>query len=89
MRIDRLDLVWLGLLAATGVTWAVGESGALAGGGVGPVLLIFGLALAKGAAIALDFMELRDAPPLWRRLVLGWLVLQALLIALAYRISSP
>lgn len=87
MRIDRLDLVWLGLLAATGVTWAVGESGALAGGGVGPVLLIFGLALAKGAAIALDFMELRDAPPLWRRLVLGWLAVVLALIVVAWAVA--
>lgn len=87
MRIDRLDLVWLGLLAATGVTWAVGESGALAGGGVGPVLLIFGLALAKGAAIALDFMELRDAPPLWRRLVLGWLAVVLTLIVVAWAVA--
>lgn len=87
MPIHRLDLVWLGLLAATGVTWFVGESGALAGGTVGPVLLIFGLALAKGAAIALDFMELRDAPPLWRRLVLGWLALVLVLIVVAWALA--
>lgn len=86
MRIDRLDLVWLGLLAATGVTWLVGEN--VAGGGVGPVLLIFGLALAKGVAIALDFMELRDAPPLWRRLVLGWLAAVLALIVAAWAIAG-
>jgi Prokaryotic Cytochrome C oxidase subunit IV len=88
VRLDRLDLVWLGLLAATGVTWLVGESGALAGGSAGPVLLIFGLALAKGSAVALDFMELRDAPPLWRRLVLGWLAVVLVLIVAAWAIAG-
>lgn len=87
MRIARLDLVFLGLLAATGVTWCVGESGTLAGGAPGPVLLIFGLALAKGAAIALDFMELRAAPPLWRRLVLGWLAGVLVLIVAAWALA--
>jgi|JI8StandDraft_1071087.scaffolds.fasta_scaffold248685_2 hypothetical protein len=87
MRLDRLDLVWLGLLAATGVTWFAGESGALAGGALAPVLLIFGLALAKGVAIALDFMELRAAPPLWRRLVLGWLVAVLVLIVVAWAVA--
>ena len=40
------------------------------------------LALAKGRGVALDFMELREAPPLWRRLVLGWLVVVIGLVAL-------
>ena len=54
MRPRRLELVGLALLAATALTWALGESGLLLrnpGGGQG-----------------------WEAPPLWRRLVLGWLV---------------
>ena len=39
------------------------------------------LAGAKGAVIALDFMALRQAPPLWRRLVLGWLATVIVLLA--------
>jgi hypothetical protein len=78
----RIDLVWLGLLAATALTWALGESG-LAGGAAGwPILVVLLLALAKGLAIALDFMELREAPVLWRGFVLGWLAAVVLVIVL-------
>jgi hypothetical protein len=34
---------------------------------------VFALAALKGALVILDYMELRHAPPLWRRLLLGWL----------------
>jgi len=75
MKLQRLDLVGLGLLLATALTWAVGESGGLRSAGGLSSAFILVLALLKGAAIALDFMELREAPRLWRWLVLGWLVL--------------
>ncbi|PKO90576.1 MAG: hypothetical protein CVU18_00215 [Betaproteobacteria bacterium HGW-Betaproteobacteria-12] len=29
----------------------------------------------KGRLVVLDFMEMRHAPPVWRRLLEGWLVL--------------
>ena len=86
MRPRRLELVGLALLAATALTWALGESGLLLrnpGGGQGwAPWLVLALALAKGTGVALDFMELREAPPLWRRLVLGWLVVVIGLVAL-------
>lgn len=71
----RIDRVWLGLLAATAITTLLGETGLARGPALWPVLLVFGLSFAKGLFIALDFMELRHAPPLWRRFVLGWLAL--------------
>jgi hypothetical protein len=71
----RLNGLWLALMAATALTWALGESG-LAGRSLAwPAAVVFALSLAKGAMIALDFMELRDAPPLWRRFVVGWLAI--------------
>ena len=87
MHLQRIDMVWLGLLAATGVTVALGEAGVVHGH-AWALLTIFALVLLKGAWIALDFMELRDAPPLWRRLVLGWLVLVVALIVLAWALTS-
>lgn len=39
--------------------------------------IVFGLAILKGRKVALDFLGLRDAPPLWRGLVGGWIVLVA------------
>lgn len=81
MRLHRLDIVFAGLLAATGVTWGLGESPLLrvhAGWASGTVLI---LSLVKGLGIALDFMELRDAPPPWRRFVVGWLLVVIAFVA--------
>lgn len=86
MNLDRIDRIWLGLLAATAVTFWVGETGT--GGGAWPVLTIFVLAAIKGAYIALDFMELRHAPLLWRRLVIGWLALVVALILVAWGLAG-
>lgn len=68
-----LDRLWLALLAATALTWALGEAGWVQGASGWAVVAVFALAFAKGRWIALDFMELRTAPALWRRLVVGWL----------------
>ncbi len=88
MRLQRIDMVWLALLVATGVTVALGEAGVVHGH-AWAVLTIFALVVLKGAWIALDFMELREAPPLWRRLVLGWLLLVVGLILLAWAFTPP
>ena len=72
MRFDRLDALWLALLAGTATTWWLGEAGRLSALGTG--VLIFGLAIVKGRWVLLDFMALRQAPALWRRLMLGWLL---------------
>ena len=85
---QRIDLIWFALLAATGVTVALGEAGVVHGH-AWAVLTIFALVVFKGACIALDFMELRQAPPLWRRLVLGWLLLVVALIMLAWALTPP
>ncbi len=82
----RATVLWLGLLAATLLTWAVGEGGA-AGPAVVTVLAV--VSLAKGAAVILDFMALRHAPLLWRALTLGWMALIWALIALAYWSGLP
>ena len=41
------------------------------------------LSVFKGALIALDYMELRTAPALWRRAVMGWLAVVIGLVLLA------
>jgi hypothetical protein len=69
-----LNRLWAALLAATALTWALGEAGAAGGIAGGAAAAVWALSLAKGAGIALRFMELQHAPPLWRRFVLGWLV---------------
>lgn len=82
----RADAVWLATLAATGVAWWVGESG-LGAAARWAVAAVFALSLAKGVAIALEFMELRGAPAVWRRFVIGWLVVVIVLIV-AVRLAS-
>ena len=75
---------WLILLAATGVTWYLGEVGAA---GTVAIVAMLAIAFVKGRLVILDFMELREAPRLWRALLEGWLILVASLILLAYWMS--
>ena len=65
---------WSALVAATALTWWLGESGRLRSDSLGALALVLALAFVKGRWIILDFMALRDGPPLWRRLLLGWLI---------------
>ena len=82
-----IDRIGLFLLVATGITFAFGETG-LVEGTAWPVFVMLALAFLKGLWIALDFMELRHAPPLWRRLVVGWLAVVVLLILLAWVVTD-
>lgn len=76
---QRIDRLWWAMLAATAASWWIGETG-LWTGPLWPLLTVFGLSLFKGLAIALDFMELRGAPAVWRRFVVGWLLLVILAV---------
>ncbi len=63
--------VWLLLALATGLTFWLGQgAGPL---GLGSVALVLALAGLKGWLVVDVFMGLRQAPRLWRRLLLGWL----------------
>ena len=77
---------WLVLLVATGITWWLGEVGAV---GTGAILAMLVLAFIKGRLVILDFMELRHAPALWRHLVQGWLLLVVAGIVFAYLKGTP
>jgi len=81
-RPDRIDWIWLALLAATATTWWLGEHpGATPGTPMACVVLA--LAAGKGVLIVRDYMELRHAPALWQRLLLGWLGLTTLILLVA------
>ena len=75
---------WIVLLVATGMTWYLGEVGAAGTSAIVAMLLI---AFVKGRLVILDFMELREAPRLWRILLEGWMIVVGSLILLAYWIS--
>ena len=89
MKPKLLDLIWLLLLAATAFTWWLGHTGALAPPRLGIVAIVFGLAWLKGVGVILEFMELRHAPPLWRRALIGGLTFITALILLAYWLAMP
>src|ERR1700722_13997782 len=57
----RSTVVWVVLVAATIVSWAVGSEH-----GTGSTIAVLGVALFKVRYVGLDFMELRQAPLLLR-----------------------
>lgn len=74
MTTNRIITIWALLLLATILTWWLGEGGMQLGRSeIVIAAIVLGLSAFKGVLIALDFMELRHAPPLWRHAVLGWL----------------
>ncbi|MBU0750694.1 MAG: cytochrome C oxidase subunit IV family protein [Gammaproteobacteria bacterium] len=76
-----LNVVWIALIAATAVTWFVGETHSA---GPKAVALILAIAGIKGWLVIYDFMALRRVKLLWRGAVLGWLLLVLAIIMLAY-----
>ena len=84
--LSRPLAIWSVLVAATGLTYAAGEFGT-----PGRLLMVavLAIALVKGALVSLDFMELRHAPPLWRRIVIGWLLVVSAGIIFAYLKGTP
>ncbi|MDO5691404.1 MAG: cytochrome C oxidase subunit IV family protein [Pseudomonadota bacterium] len=87
MKLRAIDGIWLLLLAATAFTWWLGHTGALAAPRLSIVAVVFGLAWLKGVGVILEFMELRHAPPLWRRALIGGLAFITALILLAYWVA--
>ena len=75
---------WLVLMISTGITWYLGEVGAA---GTGAIVAMLVIAFVKGRLVILDFMELREAPLMWRVLLEGWLIVVSSLILLAYWMS--
>lgn len=76
-----LNILWIALLVATGLTWMIGKTGYT---GTAAVIAILIIAAIKGWMIIQDFMALRRVTFLWRALVLGWLLLTLCIILLAY-----
>ena len=69
-----INQIWLALVAATLVSYSLGEQITGSKWHAWGVLMVFALALAKGKWVADVFMGLRTAPAVWRHVVLGWLL---------------
>lgn len=81
---NSANRAWIVLLLATAITLFLGETGAA---GTAAIVTMLVIAFIKGRLVILDFMELRNAPTMWRVLLEGWLILVSSLILLAYWIS--
>jgi len=84
-RLHRLDLTWLVLIGLAIATVSVHFFVPYALAASAVVLV---LAAIKGRRIALDYLDLRDAPALWRGLVSAWVVLVVLFAWLASAIRA-
>lgn len=84
MNARRLDVVWMLLLLATGITWWVGERHA---GGPAAVALVMVIAGIKSVLVIGEFMALRGVKRVWQAIVGGWLLIVLALIALAYTLG--
>jgi len=73
-----VNRAWLALVAATLASYTLGEQMVGSTWHAWAVALVFGLALAKGVWVIDLFMGLRTAPALWRRVLLGWLLVLTL-----------
>lgn len=79
----RIHVAWLTLLIATLLSWWLAEGHHPDGIGLAATCVVMALSGIKGLIIALDFMELRHAPRLWRNGLLCWLAVILLVIFLA------
>lgn len=82
---DRLDITWIVLIGLALATLLLPPLLSR------PLLvnaLVLVLAAIKGRRIALDFLDLRAAPALWRGLISAWIVILALFAWFASAIVS-
>lgn len=82
----RATVLWILLIVATLITFAIGMTGAAGKAAVFALALI---SFWKGAVIILDFMAVRRAPLMWRVITLGWMVLVWAVIGIAYMKGLP
>ena len=79
-----LNAAWVLLLAATAITYVLGEMGLVSQAGGWFLAGLGVLTVVKGVVVIQGCLEMRHAPALWRWLLLGWLALVMALVALAY-----
>lgn len=82
----RITLIWALLLAATLVSWAVGHGFGLRSHAAASVLVI-AMACVKLRYVALDFMELRNAPRAMRFAAEGWVAALGGLLVILYFVA--
>lgn len=82
---DRVRRAWLVIVVATVVAYGL-RSEEWVGYGVGVATLA--LAYVKARLVVLEFMELRHAPPVWRGIFEGWLLLLSVALLAVYSFGT-
>jgi hypothetical protein len=80
--VQPVTFVWIVLMLATCVTWWSAK-----GGAVPPIeatAIVMVVAAVKARLVILHFMKLKEAPPSWRLLFEGWVVLSTAVILGGY-----
>lgn len=77
---SRINLAWMALLGTTLLSWWLAEGTQLQGPEPLAITAVVALSGFKGYVIALDFLELRHAPRIWRNALLAWLAFVLLAI---------
>jgi heme/copper-type cytochrome/quinol oxidase subunit 4 len=80
--VQPATFVWLVLMLATCVTWWSAK-----GGAVPPIeatVIVMVVAAVKARLVILHFMKLKGAPPSWRLLFEGWVVVSTTVILGGY-----
>lgn len=80
----NIHLIWIGMVALTLFTYALGKFGF---SGIWLVLLVLLTSVIKGTLIIRDYMELRGVSLLWRVIMYGWLWGVTSAIAIVYLFS--
>ncbi len=80
----NIHLIWIGMVALTLFTYALGKFGF---SGIWVVLVLLLTTVIKGTLIIRDYMELRGVSLLWRVIMYGWLWGVTSAIAIIYLFS--
>lgn len=80
----NVHVVWLVMLALTGLAFTMGQSDV---SGLELVALILFTSVTKGFFIIRDFMALKDVSLLWKVIMYGWLWCVCIVIAITYLIG--
>ena len=81
---NRITIVWLGLLLATGLSWETGGEFAFGGDLRSLGVLVLVIAFIKVRYIMLEFMELRHAPLAMRLFAECWAALVCTAVVIFY-----
>lgn len=87
-QLNYANIVWLVLVVATSLSYAIAESHSDHSLGSLWVGILFALATVKGWLVIDVFMGMRTAPVFWRSIILVWLFVVSALLSCIYALTT-